>query len=171
MIISHQHQFIYYAPMKTATSTITDVLTDHFGAELMGGRHDCFLPIEYESYFAFASVRNPYERARSGWTYFETQKNPNPTKTLEQWIAMPWFGTMFDCLFSRQKEGCLPVRLDAIIHVETLDRDFNNLPFVKTPFCLPHKNRSKTIVEVSDEARGIIREKYKLDFLTFGYNP
>jgi hypothetical protein len=173
LIISHRHKFIYYPPSKTASSSICSFLAS-FGTETLGeNRHDCFLPEEYESYFTFASVRNPYHRAVSGWSYFECVKNPNPVpKPIEEWILTPWFKPMVDMLFFRpSKKGCIPLRLDAIVRVETLERDMSNLPFVRQSVKMPYLNCSEYDPHLSDQLIEIVRDKYKLDFTIFGYDP
>jgi hypothetical protein len=168
MIISHEHKFIYFAPMKTATTSIISFLRSNFGAEDVGGRHDCFLPKEWEHYFTFASVRNPFHRALSGWVYFELQKNPSPRKKpIEQWVVTPWFKPMVECLSE--------VRVDAVVHVESLKEDLMSLPFVQRDIELPCLNCSDyepaTQFVFSPQLADIIRCKYRKDFEMFGYNP
>lgn len=170
MIVSHKHRFVYFAPQKTGTTTMASLLFHHFGATDYGSpernwpRHHVFLPKAFEDYFTFVSVRNPFDRFISGLRFWpemtvETLTWMNP---ITYQIARPMCSD----------EECVPVRIDSIIRLETLERDVNNLPFVKDHIKVKRMNRSKDR-DLSFEERDIlwIRDKYQADFQMFGYSP
>src|SRR4051812_32524350 len=84
MVISHKYKFIYFAPVRTASTSLWCLLRDNFEAEEMGvdkwKRHETFLPKDYESYFTFMSVRNPYTRYVSSYSFFSKQQ-----MSIEEW--------------------------------------------------------------------------------------
>lgn len=168
MIISHEHKFLYYAPQKTGTSSIESLLFRKFGANSLGDssfpRHDMFFCKEYQEYFNFVSVRNPFTRFISSFNFFS--KNG---ETIEEWVRRRWVPEpITDRLFFRGDN----IRIDAIIHQETLEQDFNNLPFVKTYHKLPVTNVTPDIkiTTLPPDVMEFVRKKYFYDFKFFGYN-
>ena len=171
MLISHRHKFIYYAPVKTATSSLEAVLMNQYEAETLGlgnkwvkDRHSVFVPPNCDDYFVFVSVRNPFARHLSSYNFFAS-----PGESIESWEARNFVRPICDELFTKSP----PVRLDAIVRVETLDRDFGRLPFVKSPTRMPTYNetKKKRLTELSEASEEYVRRRYKDDFMIFGYRP
>ena len=74
MITSHKHKFVFLAPHKTGTTSICGVILKQYAAKFdpgvvspvgLGrakGKHIMHIPLKYNEYFIFASLRNPYHR-------------------------------------------------------------------------------------------------------------
>lgn len=175
MIISHKYRFIYFAPVKTATTSLLKVFTHFFEAEVVGSgdgdnRHEIFLPRKYEDYFTFVSVRNPYERALSGFNHLNRTEDVDVMDCIA--LKTHLLPSMYDSIFrSSVPTNSIPVRLDAILHQETLQTDFDDLPFMDKQIRLPFLNVSpKKRIALGCLASQYIREFYQKDFEFFGYD-
>lgn len=118
MIISHRHQFIFFAVPKTATHAIRRALREHLGEtdeeqvqlfvqktmpypEIARVRHghirwnECkaaVLPDVWSSYFKFAFVRNPWERFVSYCAFMYRQQQlfqRDPKNTMRAVLNSP----------------------------------------------------------------------------------
>ena len=180
MLISHKHRFIYIAPVRTGTTSIAQVLEQHFEAvifqEMLFGvdpfpRHDHGLPKQYEDYFVFCSTRNPYTRAISSYNWINrTMIDPVPTSEVmvDPPILRSVCATVFDNVV---QNNCVPMRLDAFIKLEYLERDFQQLPFVDRYYAFPRENVStKIIADLSELEINYVKKHYLRDFEYFGYN-
>ena len=104
MIISHKHKFIYLAPPRTGSITVTLYLLDYFGAELglKRGRPNkdaCRVPVEFKDYFKFATIRNPYFRERTWyWQCGREQNLPCWEKALESHLKQVGFSLFYTLL-------------------------------------------------------------------------
>jgi hypothetical protein len=182
MIISHEHRFIYFAPVKTGTASMIQVLSQNFAAFKMGypdsgagwhyGRfpqHVMIFPDAFDDYVTFVTVRNPYTRFPSLYNFF-SQDGADPFLFAESNVAEP----MVDAIWGSPwvPMGFSPPRIDHVLRLETLERDFNRLPFVKSHMQVPHGNKAKRrILTVTPAIQEMIRERYKSDFEYFGYDP
>ena len=171
MIVSHSYRFVYFPPMKTATSTLWDVLRKHFNAKVFWGRHVCLLPKSYEHYFTFASVRNPYSRAISAYNYVNREQPDNPLPILDL-LDVNIFPSMHTSIFRQPiGSGFMPIRIDALVHAETLSDDFHKLPFVTKKIDLPRLNVSPKIVSVVPlQVYDFVKQYHREDFEYFGYD-
>lgn len=176
MIISHKYRFIYYAPVKTATTSLLMVLTQHFEGEVVGfgnnsDRHAIFLSKEYAHYFTFASIRNPYDRALSGFNYINQDKPMSVMSCLNDKDAL--LPTLYDSFYNSPiPEGCIPVRIDRFLRQENLQSDFDSLPFLDKKIEIPKLNVSlKKQIAFGIYATEQIKNFYFKDFEFFGYDP
>jgi hypothetical protein len=182
---------------------LTEVLQEEFGGSIyedwddsvwtkggadVDGRHVCQVPEECRDYFVFAVVRNPYALELSRYNYWPDSKEwywrggvPWPKRTtFSEYLRdyAPTFGLTYWTLYKQCNDpwigrGCVPFDLGAVIKLESLDEDFNALPFVKTPIRIPVRNASKNplpsrYVKMEDVDR--VYEMRKDDFLNFGYD-
>jgi hypothetical protein len=67
MIISHSLRYVYIGVPRTGSKSMNRWLMDHYGGEWVGTHHQWQVPMEAHDYLIFTLVRNPYERAVSGW--------------------------------------------------------------------------------------------------------
>lgn len=91
MYVSEKYKFIYYAPTKVASNTISFIIENYYEAKGFcpsdfdkeigdngwppNEHHSVFLPEKYIDYFAFTSVRNPYIREISKYNYLVEQSD------------------------------------------------------------------------------------------------
>lgn len=174
MIISHKYRFIYYAPVKTATTSLLMVLTQHFEAEVVGpgnNRHSICLPAEYAHYFTFVSIRNPYDRALSGFNYLNQDKPVSVMSCLNDKESL--LPSLYDSIYnSLIPDGCIPVRIDRFLRQENLQADFDSLPFLDKKLEIPKLNVSvKKQIAFGIYATEQIKNFYFKDFEFFGYDP
>jgi hypothetical protein len=181
MLISHLYQFVYFAPTKTGSTSISSVLMDNFVAEEFAvdeesektTRHAMWFPKEFEHYTTFASVRNPFTRALSLYNFFK-----EPHETIWEFADRRQSRSVYEWLWPEQRwsdrpipEGCVPVRLDNFVRLESLSDDFHNLPFVDQEVVFPHYTPSyKTRVAYPPLLQDLVRETCREDFELFGYD-
>lgn len=68
MIISPTHKFVYIGIPRTASKSMNEWLMRHYGGIWYGGHHDYEgIPDDARSFLVFTTVRNPYDRAVSGF--------------------------------------------------------------------------------------------------------
>lgn len=190
MFVSEKYKFVYLNPARTGSRSITQVLKSQYDAEmviikskttetdtyLVSSMHMCHLLSKYENYFVFASVRNPithfishkrYSHGRNKWSW-DTYISQLPH--LSHYSLEYSLGQNSDYV---PPEGCIPVRIDYLIKLETIEEDFNNLPFVKTKHEFPQIgfNEPKDNPELTDAQIQQIIQYRKRDFEIFGYQP
>ena len=68
MIISPEHKYVYVGIPRTASKSMNEWLIQHYGGVWYGGHHDYRgIPDGARSFLVFTIVRNPYDRAVSGY--------------------------------------------------------------------------------------------------------
>ena len=206
MIISHKHKFIFFAVPKTATHAIREALREHKGPddweqqmlfgrdvfpvpELAALRHGHisveqlkpFLPQDqWDEYFKFAFVRNPYDRFIS--TYFFLHRNQ---KSLGDRELMNMKGAIRDTRFNTRllvlpqsqmlthADGSLG--LDYVARYEDIQTAYEHIcERVGIPSkVLIEKNASEHDTSSSyydEELRKLVTEFYSSDFDVLGYD-
>jgi hypothetical protein len=181
MILSHKYKFAYFAIPKTASETLTSILIDEYNAEFWNGgdKHENVIPEQFYDYFCFTSIRHPYQRVLSAYQYIN-RKNEIPlslyncrnrfhlismTQYLNKPLIIRRWATIKDNVSDFEKElpaGYLLPRIDQYIKVETLQEDFNRLPFINKTHKLEKLNSSKpkhlleqqTIIEFTHQFQG-----------------
>jgi hypothetical protein len=185
MIISHQHQIIFLANPKTASMTIAKVLTEHFGATVLGGHHGRDIPKDYQVYFIFGVVRNPYAREVS--TYHHMRRNTVNLyhETVKDFSFLEYLKWRVDppirlCPENRLTQmeflagvGTALAIEPQILHFERLEQDFNELPFVGDPIALPYVNQGRygdwQSYYTTSEHYHLVSKYFAQDFEEFGY--
>jgi hypothetical protein len=198
MRISHKHKFVFIAPPKTASTTLRRTLDKYADVRSNAGPtsplYSHVQPRKLEKYFEeqnwnwneyfkFMFVRNPWARCVSKWEYrrLTSQKNSrfgqNSARLLkgvanfEEFVRKGKMGTpCYRWCFDASGNQLV----DFIGKVENLQEDFNivcdkiGIPRQK----LPHKNKTKHkhYTEYYDEEiKQIVAEKYAKDIEYFGY--
>ena len=181
MHISHKHKFIYIGIPRTGSKSMFQWLKDNYASENLAGHHDWQVPPEFRHYLVFTIVRNPYERATSGWFFEPVIKSPHdPPKpktlaeSLRPLIPLKDAGgnEMNQASFVRR------ARVDLVLYFERLPQALADLPFVdKTnipPF--PHNNaggcrpaQGSFFHHFTAEDEKLVWQYAAEDFAAFGY--
>jgi len=183
MIYSDTFKFVYLNTPKSGSSSITEMLKRFYGAKSYKDRHDNRIPAEMGDYFIFASVRHPFARAISGYSYLVEDLPVD--KAFERFHMISQVDYLYNydlaieervSVSSTWKEYATPAkrRLDAVIHLESLVDDFNDLPFVTKKqnafLCHNRGNPELRKWEKDDEIWEYIVRNCMDDFTVFGYD-
>ena len=191
MRISHKNKFVFLAVPKTASTTIRLALTKysdklseddadspyhhHVSAKKLK-KHFRYKNWNWNEYFKFAFVRNPWDRVVSIYGYLKSralENRPKPvfylnnTKTFKEYI----FNGVY---YQPQLNHFGNISEFYIGKFENLQQDFDiicdKIGIPKQQ--LPHKNATKHkhyTEYYDDETRQIVAEKYAKDIEYFGY--
>jgi hypothetical protein len=188
MLISHKAKIVFLASPKTGTRSIYEALRNMYPDCEKHGEHSHIVPLSCKDYFTFIVKRNPYDRAMS--TYWSFVKN--------DWNMWRYHdATFFDMmtatnnaelslLLKKQSDFYKHNRIDATLDFECLQRDFNQLPFVKTPVRLADLNSTRSGIHGLNKANksprpewwkylssmdiSLINYTYSDDFTLLGYD-
>ena len=186
MLINHEIKYIYIDTPKTGSTSVENVLFKH-GFEIVyrqdkNERHNRIISPKYKNYTKIATVRNPYTRTLSQWTFNKILKNRlDEFENIEQftdWLIDidNMYNTneidhdicgWFSCSKYLEKTG-----YDIILHQENLEEDINELEFITTPVKLDRINDSNS-KEYTKLLNKNVKEKInqycKNDFAEFDY--
>lgn len=208
MYVSTKHKMLYYGSCKTASSSVIMALEAYYDATgrnaprerkaveawPVGAHHSIFLPKEYEDYFKFTTVRNPYTREIAKYNFLPTRENIPATasfirnmnfKEYIDWVCSGevvgnwrfdyWRYTQKEIIFNQPIEnGCVPVVVDRFLHMENLKEEFLNLPFVnESNVFIESKNNFAKEIRIREFPKNLVDKFYdfaKDDFELFGYD-
>ena len=183
MHVSRRHRFVYIGIPRTASKSMFQWLSENFESENVGGHHDSIVPAEFEDYFVFTTVRNPYDRAVSGWFFepvikspHDAPKPPSLAASLRNFLAEKRAGTQ---KFPGQAGFVQKSGATLALYFERLPECLGELPFVDKknipPF--PHNNAGgyrppeRDFFELfSSEEEQLVWELDREDFEMFGYD-
>jgi hypothetical protein len=179
MPFSIKQKWIWIAIPKNASSTINTILKEHLEEGIP--KHEPIHTIKerllgigenYDSYFRFAFVRNPYDRVVS--QYFYTKQQRGYEDSFDQWVAEKYGSTcteMSQVEFLSDETGLC---MDFLCRYEKLISD---LKFICLILDIPYKNYHLRKTEhghyrdyYSPESKRIIDDWYKEDLIAFNYS-
>ena len=188
-MISHKHKFLSIRIPKTGSTSVTTILEPYFdieGQPIGATEENTYyhhrtakymkshfekMNWDFDDYFKFAFVRNPFEREVSLWKYLKKIKKDGYVKEkFSDFVKLPAKRTYMD--YVKDNDGT--IILDYIGRVENLQKDFNTIcdkigiPKQK----LPHENKTKHkhyTEYYDDETRELVAENYKKDIEYFNY--
>ena len=145
-IICHSRQFVYFGCPKTGTNTVVRALKDEpFRGVNLGSYHSATDPGAPKTYFAWATVRNPWTRLLSWWHAWV--HSPRMPKDPVQGCDLPTFIAFLTdnkrtgltasnhWLRAPQHEFIAAHPCNSVVRVEHLAEDFAELPIGrKVPF-------------------------------------
>ena len=183
-MIDHNNKFIFIHINKCGGNTIDEHFTEKFQGHTKAFEYKKLNPNEFDNYFKFTFVRNPWDRVvafyhyqlKRKWDYYPFDETLSFKKFVKNWlIQMPKQTPLntnpcYDWISDKDDN----LLVDFIVRFENLQADFNTI-------CdkigidrqkLPHKNKSKHkhyTEYYDDETRKIVGEKYAKDIEYFGY--
>lgn len=207
MLISHKHKFVYIAIPKTASSAIrtalgnySEINSNHYNDEPPYRWHITALDLKkhfienkwnWDEYFKFSTVRNPWDRMVSNYNFFSKyitlyeknnkgkediytmfidilQKNP----TFEDYIKNHLQKEESYEFWYKDETGT--ILLDFIGKVETLQHDFDSIckkigisqQKIQCKNATKHEHYSKYY---TNETKQIVAEKYANEIDYFNY--
>ena len=178
MFVNHNLKFVYVSVTKSGSSSIIGLLRKEMGGQDLG-RTKKIIPSEYDDYYSFLVVRNPYARMVSWWWAIckdsgdryghkrELQK-AGLTESLQDFLIL--WETKGDYSQAHYLNG--NKKFNKILKLENIEKDFNTLPFVKTHLEIPKANSRKHPAWrelLDDSSRELINQIYKNDFKNFDY--
>jgi hypothetical protein len=192
MRISHKHKFVFIAIPKTASSTIRNAVDEYSDIRSVGDttspyhwhikardlkKHFKNKGWNWDEYFKFCFVRNPWDRLVSLYTYFQRRKYlPLPIDGGPHYTT--WLSDRFRD--KRSDSGAIyyaagkDILVDFIGKTENLQEDFDiicdkiGIPTQKLPY--ENKTKHKHYTEYyDDETKQLVAEKYAKDIEHFGY--
>lgn len=172
--------YVFISTPKCATHTMYDVLRKDFGGKRLKPYHRREVLEADQNKFRFTIVRNPYSRAVCMWwimtnskfysePYHKTVRRKNLLDYLK-WVMIPSNQVRRMKILTWTQSQWHPEKIK-FIKLETLQQDFDNLPFVDKKVKLPrHLKRTPEGLNVlTDEAKVLIREWCAEDFRRFDY--
>lgn len=140
-------------------------------------RHLNFLPKQFESFYVFASIRNPFEREISLYEEIKNWKLQTKEK-------IPYFGVYLKKGWLKYKNaqyeqlginqpipyGCVLTKFDHFVRLENIEEDFNKLPFISKKITIPKKRISNNRHFYSQNCLNIVLKERKIDFEILGYS-
>lgn len=204
MIVSHRHKYIYLALPKTGSIGMRNILIEHFAGERYKPHHLVVIPKGCEDYLVFTTVRNPYARFMSLFNFVRRMPKhrlyPVATTEIEfaRWLAdktiepsieftqdeVDYFYPEFrpELMKGRepnQTEFLSMSRQATILHLEQLNHEFFQLPFVEEPDfdVMPVINADPNgpngvpveMLKANPELEEAIYQWSGPDFINFGY--
>lgn len=180
MLVCDEHKWIFLRNPKTATRSVTVALKNNFFTRKVGNYHSWEIPKKLSEYFIFSTVRNPYERAISGWQhwvgngknltfeeFFDAQKD---------WADLKMSGFMMKKSEGRywkiQSNTLNKIKGEVhILRYENLEEDLNSLPFIDN-IVLPRigvQNYGDWKSHYTPDLEAKVYELLQKDFERFGY--
>ena len=190
-MISDKYRCIYIHPVKCGGITIETILGDetanasygrHTGIRHAGAKfYKNSFPKKFESYFIFASARNPWDRVVSRYFSFLEGRNYHNPKVRKEIVSHSFNEAVkHSSLVKRMHSVCSKISVkgtavtDEIIHFNNYEEDLRKALLKIGIDCIdiPHKNKSehKSYHEYyNDESRRIVSEFFRDDIKYFGY--
>lgn len=198
MIISKSKKFLFAAYNKTGTTSIENALQPynssilHLKLRLMHKMYnkdkrmfkhvrplyikELLGDAEWQSYFTFSFVRNPWSRAVS--LYYYHKKNPDKyplaQKSFEEWVGGGGTGTIRKSMSEFVSDDNGNMILDYVGKFENLHQDFEKIcqQIGLSGIELPHLNKSTNNSYrdlYNDRTMKIVADWSKRDIEAFGY--
>ena len=187
MIVSNKHKFVFVHIPKTGGTSMTMMLEPHLdekakkpmgrGWQSQFHKHGLHSGInskryrQYEDFFKFAIVRNPYDRLCSIW---RSGMSGSAKYRFDKFVKICKPGNykvQYNHIYENKK-----LLVDYIMKYENYDQEVRGFFDKFGLLCgeIPHKlkttHRQKRKTELNQELSDIIYRKYRIDFDTFGYD-
>ena len=193
MIISPKYKFIFLATEKTGCTSVSNALENIndtkkiignlvpiYNYNYLYSKHTSFSEFknnysDFNDYFKFAFVRNPWDRVVSWYNFSKKIKNPDSHRNITGKNFLSYIKE-YEIIWAnkQQTQSDFTKCCDFVGRYENLQNDFNiicdkiGIPQQQ----LPHKNATnhKHYTEYyDDETKQIVAKKYAKDIEYFGY--
>jgi hypothetical protein len=188
MMVSHEFQFAYLRPPKTATTAISKAMRQFYKAFVVAphedqGHQTRWMP-EFSGYYTFIVVRNPFPRMASLWR--QARKQPKRREPKFNLLVSDGNANLSfrDFVLAEKRQEwlrgrrCYHYQLDVphvhrVVHQENLHVAIHQLPFVRRDLQLAQDNKSHYDrpwwEEYDDETIQRVRELWADDFQAYNY--
>jgi len=182
MDYSDNPKVVFVAIPKTGTRSVTEYIRTYLAAKRFKGTstHTVKIPRALSHHYSFTVVRNPFDRLVSYW--WSTCMRPQGFQlSFEQFLKRehPSLQSRTQSYF--QYPYIVENKLDKIIRYETLNEEFQQLPFYKDRTTLQWLNpttkvwknippRPPTSELLTPKIKDIIRSDFAKDFEVCGYS-
>jgi hypothetical protein len=179
MLICDEYKWIFLRNPKTASRSVSYALENIFVTRRYPPFHNWIIPKELKEYFVFTTVRNPYARAISSWQawikkglvkFGKSKYSLNFEKFFEDLNSGKINGRNYD--WRRQVGVIDKIEEVHILRYESLEKDFNDLPFIDQQIVLPQigiQNYDDWQGYYTPDLEAKVYEFLKNDFERFGY--
>ncbi len=193
MIVSKKYKFVFLATTKTGTRSLYKILRDEdFCGELIGD-HKHIIPDEYNDYYKFIVVRNPYVRMLS--LYLSCCVEDGDVKGFMEEMSinghsldfvgfLEWLNSnkqkfyninMSKYLILKSQASFFVNDIDLTIKFEDMSNGLAKLPFVKSELDIPKINVTKVVHDKKVEywtqrALNLVNDYCDEEFNILGYN-
>jgi hypothetical protein len=200
MIISNENKYLFISVPKTGTHSMYELLQEKFDGVRHGGYHHPDVPSAADDYFKFCTVRNPYAKIASAWTYISSPQGKyysqvktkvgdvnlvsllkwcisNQDELLSHWdkdFTICGVILPFHMYHAQRMRG---IKLDAMIQIEHATEQFNQLPFVTEHTVVPTVHTARNNPGYTEwhkintpEVIELVNELYGPDFEMLGYD-
>ena len=185
-LVSDTHKFVFVHIPKNAGSSMSTALSQKGGRHLR--QYDTHVPIsiiypEYQNYFTFAFVRNPWDRLWSMFNFTIKRGWISETTNFDKWIQSSWitkaceYQTPIKPITRKPQIDWISIDgnvvVDYIGRYETIDSDFEKIcDAVGISVKLPHLNSTVSTNyrnAYSDFSYDFVLQNYKQDVEAFEY--
>lgn len=169
MLVCDEHRFVFLRNPKTASRATTRALRSNFDVRRVGGYHNWRISKEFVGHLVFTTVRNPYERAVSGWQHWV---NNGRSISFEKFLGT---STVKKPGMLWKLQSSILGQIDQKVHIlryESLEEDLNALPFVNERIVLPRvgvQNYGDWKSHYTPELEERVYKLLQKDFERFGY--
>jgi hypothetical protein len=187
MIVSKKHKFVYLRPPRTASGTIVKTLSQYYETKGIEGDlpHQTVWKPEFDGFFTFISIRNPFPRMVSLWKQMTAKDTillqwVHEITRLEGKISFQDYVTHPALQAELRRRRCAAYtvgvpKIDALIHHGRLKQELSALPFVHLrSLNIMSKHQSKYTrpwkEEYTPELVKRVQELWEEDFDTFEYS-
>ena len=183
-MINHKHKFIFIHINKCGGTTIDTLFNGEFAGHKKAFYYKELYPKEFNNYFKFAFVRNPWDRVVSfyhyqvkrKWDFYPFNETISFKKFVKEWLRQMRRQTTlstnscYDWISDKNDD----LLVDFIGRLENFQQDFNTIcdkigiPHQQLPYT--NKTNHKHYTEYyDDETKEIVAKKYAKDIEYFGY--
>jgi len=195
MVVSKKHKIVFVAIPKTATRSVYQYFYSNLGGHIVK-EHLTTIPSQFENYYSFLIVRNPYDRVISAW--WSTMKRGFHSKKyikITQHILKGDYSFLNFCknldsinklsnfiVAQRQMDWIKNNSIDKILKFETLNAEWLTLPFNNDKIELTTRNatthvgtnnpiaRLPYVNYLTSETIQLVNDYYACDFDNLKYD-